>query len=535
MLSQAQAFQWVKGFGGKGYNYGKAITSDGAGNVYVTGVFADTCDFDPGPGTYTLAAGQYKEMFVAKYNSFGALVWVKQYASQGGYTRGNDIACTGGTVYITGIFSGKVDFNSGSGIDTLSPVGSAGPAYEVDGFLLCLDTSGAFISVINIGVPDKFELACGIAVNSSGGACVTDVWGGGQSNSTIIVRSLNGSSPGTICPVTSSDNVSYGGIAIDNTGNRFVSGSFKGKAAFGSNTLTSTSNTYDAFVALFSPSGALIWVKKVGSVFDDYAAQATSDGTNVYITGYYGGTVDFDPGLTSYTLNSVSNDAFLLKLNGNGNFVFANTLNSDPSSASYGYAIEADVQGNIYAAGHFYGSVTMDPASSQTTYTGNPAIYLNKYTSTGSYVWSQIATSSWQIDCYDICEDGFGNLFTTGQYGGQANFDYSSPGSQLFTVNGSIDIFIEKISNPLTIKEFSNRIETIGIFPNPATDILTVRTETPGRLSVIAADGTIVLRQNSCSGGLHSIHLKDVVPGIYVLLYACDESGKTISKRFFKE
>ena len=57
----SQSLQWAAGMGGTGTDYGYSVTTDASGNVYTTGYFEGTMDFDPGVGTANLQAGKIAE------------------------------------------------------------------------------------------------------------------------------------------------------------------------------------------------------------------------------------------------------------------------------------------------------------------------------------------------------------------------------------------------------------------------------------------------------------------------------------------
>ncbi len=105
-------------------------------------------------------------------------------------------------------------------------------------------------------------------------------------------------------------------VASDAAGNVCVTGSFSGTAAFGSGpaafTLTSAGGT-DVFVAKYTAAGALLWARDLGGSGDDAGAGVTVDGAgNVYTTGSFSGTADFDPGAAAVNLTSAgAEDVFV--------------------------------------------------------------------------------------------------------------------------------------------------------------------------------------------------------------------------------
>ena len=74
---------WAKQLEGTSIVYGYAMTTDGAGNVYTTGWFADTGDFDPGPGVYNLTAISARDVFINKLDPSGNFLWAKQLSGTG--------------------------------------------------------------------------------------------------------------------------------------------------------------------------------------------------------------------------------------------------------------------------------------------------------------------------------------------------------------------------------------------------------------------------------------------------------------------
>ena len=143
-------FKWAKQMGGTEVGVGTSVTVDAAGNVFTTGFFKGTIDFDPGPGTYNLTVGGNTDMFVSKLDSSGNFVWAKQIGgnnsldSVAGYAIAFDAS---GNIYTTGFFTGTVDFDPGSGI---FPLSSILPGY-LPSFVLKFDPAGNFVWAKQMG------------------------------------------------------------------------------------------------------------------------------------------------------------------------------------------------------------------------------------------------------------------------------------------------------------------------------------------------------------------------------------------------
>ena len=163
--AQDVEFAWAKSMGGSFDDDGQSITVDAVGNIYTTGSFLDTIDFDPGPGTYNLSSAGWKDIFIQKLDANGNFIWAK---SMGGvsYDVGNSITIDAlGNIYIIGVFEDTVDFDPGTGTYYLTSAGSR------DIFIQKLDSSGNFIWAKSAGGSD-YDGGSSIAVDTTGNVFV---------------------------------------------------------------------------------------------------------------------------------------------------------------------------------------------------------------------------------------------------------------------------------------------------------------------------------------------------------------------------
>src|ERR1700741_4105371 len=101
-IASSQCF-WAKPFGGPNDESGTSMVTDAAGNVYTTGYFRNTVDFDPGAGVANLSSGWYGA-FILKLDGDGNYVWAKAVSSIY-YAVGNAIGFDqAGNIYIAGYF-----------------------------------------------------------------------------------------------------------------------------------------------------------------------------------------------------------------------------------------------------------------------------------------------------------------------------------------------------------------------------------------------------------------------------------------------
>jgi hypothetical protein len=128
---------WVKQFGGSGDDGGYSVTVDGSGNVYTSGGFEDTVDFDPGSGTTNLASAGGADVFAMKMSSSGDLAWAKHFGGTA-YDFSYSVAADGlGNVVTTGMFQDTAHFDSSVGSTDLTSEGGT------DVFVAKLDSSGS--------------------------------------------------------------------------------------------------------------------------------------------------------------------------------------------------------------------------------------------------------------------------------------------------------------------------------------------------------------------------------------------------------
>ena len=157
--------------GSTGIDVGNAVITDPAGNVYLTGSFKGTVDFDPGAGITNLTSAGAEDIFVAKYAPTGVLLWAKRLGGAGIDT-GVGIAVDGsGNVFTTGVFTGTADFDPGSATANLTSAGLS------DVFVSKLTSTGALGWAERLG-GGGIDAGSSIAVDGSGNVFTTGVFTG---------------------------------------------------------------------------------------------------------------------------------------------------------------------------------------------------------------------------------------------------------------------------------------------------------------------------------------------------------------------
>lgn len=390
-------FVWARAMIGTGFNAGSAIAVDSAGNVYTTGTFQNTVDFDPGAGTADLvSAGGGSDIFVSKLDSAGNFVWAKAMAGPE-TARGIGIALdASGDVYTTGSFQGTVDFDPGAGTFDLS----TGIDFAADIFVSKLDSAGNF------------------------------VW----------ARSMGG------------DGTQEGsGIAVDSSGNVHTTGYFEGTADFdpgmGTADLVSVGGNADIFVSKLDSAGNFVWAKALGGPSTSFPAGVVVDASgNVYTAGSFQGTVDLDPGAgMAGFISAGDRDIFVSKLDSAGNFVWGRAMGGTGFDSATALALDA--LGKVYVSGIFEDTADLDPGAVTANFTsaGLTDIFVTKFNSAGNSVWVKAIGGTDAEHPDGIAVDVSGNVYTNGFFGGVVDFD-PGPGTANLTSAGVSDIYVSKLA-----------------------------------------------------------------------------------------
>ena len=384
-------FLWVKGIGGSSFDYANDIKVDANGDLFITGVFKNTVDFDPGSSTHNLTSNGQYDAFVLKMDNNGNHIWSVSYGG-GGYDYGNEIDVDSfGNIWVIGSFRNTVDFNPGSATSDKTSVGGE------DIYVLKLNFLGNFLSVQTMGGTDNDN------------------------------------------PLS---------LAIDAFGFLFVTGTFEGTADFNpGNTTTNlySSGSTDIFLVKLNFSGGLLFAKSFGGTGDDGATDVKIDANgNLLMTGYFSETVDFDPSNNGTTnLSSIGfEDAFTLKLNNLGDLVWAKSFGNN--NFIRGNVVNYDSDGNIYTGGYFRGICDVDPGNNVIPINSNGFmdIVLQKLDPFGNFlsVMTLGASGDDQIIDMKIINNEF---FLCGTFMDQVDFNPSILDNPLIS-NGDEDVFVLK-------------------------------------------------------------------------------------------
>lgn len=429
IVGKSQNFEWAKRAGLWAYDYGLGAGTDASGNVYIAGKYEQNANFS---GTVVPCRGNH-DIYLAKYTSSGTLSWIRTAGSYtgdyahclsvgssfiyiGGEVEGNgqvtfsnssitlqakgsnDIVIAKydlngnllwarndggiyneeargithdaqGNVYATGFFNTKATFSSTS----ITGYG------DRDIFVVKYSPNGSVIWVRKAGSYGKDE-GRGIKCDAAGNVYVCGVFKNSANFSGQTVNS-NGSSDMFLAKYSPNGDLIWvktagaawdegaWGLTIDNAGKIFVVGEFNASVNFGGIQLNTTGNA-DAFIVRFNSGGGVEWAKKAGGNGVDRARAVGTDGSNIFITGQFGGAAYFGS-TTRYAADA--SDIFIAALNNSGSFLWATSAGGQadaPEDLGFesGSAICAGPGGSVYATGAIlnggtFGSTTLNAYS----------------------------------------------------------------------------------------------------------------------------------------------------------------------------
>jgi hypothetical protein len=234
------------------------------------------------------------------------------------------------------------------------------------------------------------------------------------------------------------------GSALDASGNLYVTGWFGSASInFGSTTLINAGNfTGDLFLVKYDPAGNVIWAKQYGGVDGESGNGVAVDNSgNVYVTGWY---TSANLVMGSYTLTnsaSGSTDIFIAKIDPSGNTIWAKSAGG--SSADKGTGIAVDASGNVFTTGNF-ASTTINFGTGALTNAGAATtdFFLVKYDPNGNTLWSKSAGGSNSDGGTSVAIDSLGNVYITGMFSSTSiNF---GTGALTNAASNTQDLFVAK-------------------------------------------------------------------------------------------
>ncbi|HEX6792126.1 MAG TPA: SBBP repeat-containing protein [Candidatus Krumholzibacteria bacterium] len=464
-IDATAATLWSKRFGTSGAgSRGFAVAADAAGNLVMAGSFNGLVNFGGGD---QLAQGT--DVVLACYNASGTHQWSQRFggaAADQAYAVAFDAS---GNVLITGYFQQSAYFGGNN-------LGSAGGS---DLFVARYDADGNHLWSRSFGTLGA-DAGCSVAADAAGNVFVT----GYISGADIVV--IKYTAAGTMAWIKMLGGTGYDeGLAIttDALGQVLVTGSFSGTVNFGGGDLsTSSVDEWDVFLAKYTTNGTHIWSKRFGGIDLEEGTCVRADASgNVYVAGYFAGTVSF--GGSSLTSTGADVDLFLAKYDVSGNHLWSRRM----GGASYEYpgALALDGDANVYLTGYFAGTANIGGTNLPSA--GGADVFCAQYDPNGIPISAQRYGGAGADAGQGIALDASGNRFVTGYFNGSVDF-----GAGTLTASGTPDMFLAKYGQTASGVDDAPAFDpiTVTAAPNPfnPTTMIHYRTSTAGRVLVTIHD-----------------------------------------------
>ncbi|MCW5899434.1 MAG: SBBP repeat-containing protein [Flavobacteriales bacterium] len=530
--AQVLAPSWVATMGSNGTDRGVALTLDGT-HVYLTGLFNGTVDFDPGPRVVDLTSAGGNDIYVTKFTMEGDLVWARRMGGPH-YDAPLSIAVDDqGNVYTTGGFSGTADFDPGPGTFTMT----AATTGQADIYISKFDPDGNFVWAKGIVGGTWWDQGYSMAIDHEGNVVVAGRFyyqGGprdfdpgpgvhlltaGHEDIFVLKLTNDGDFIWAVNFGTAPHESRAHSLVLDDEGNIYTSGYFRGTVDFdpgpGTANLTSV-GTWNVFYHKLDPNGNFVWVRSIPITTTTYHTEPRGYGRKItldhqghlYATGRFSGTIDFDPGPGTASMTAVGDhDIHVLKFTTDGDLVWARSMGG--TGYDEGFGIAADADGVVHVVGIFQGTADLDPGPEvhQVVAAGNDEMFVLSLDDGGAFIRAGIMGGTGADQANALVLDDAGDLYVTGWFASTADLD-PGPGTQNHTSNGGPDVFLMKVI------EFDGT--NIGVMappsglrvhPNPASERIIVQLDP----DMIGRRGVVEVF-NAAGARMHMDRVGDLVP-----------------------
>jgi len=538
----AQQVDWFRHFKGPGVCYPQDLDVDANGNYYITGIFDENFDADPGPGVTTLTTVNGWDIFIIKMDPQLNLVWAK---SIGGISFDTGEALkidADGNILISGKFNETVDFDPGPGVANLvEPANFSGLSVA---YLAKYTSDGEYIYAYSFNGFKESRIRS-LDVDAQSNVYFSGTFGGTMDadpgpGTTTLTSKPNVEDPffckfnkaGNLCwakKIEGGDGYDVFATVVDDQGGFFASGIFYGKTDFDpgpdSAFVTTKSNVPNMFILHLDTAGNYKWVRSFGKGYGNTLLYKP-DG-HILFGGNFEDTVDFEPGPgVTQRISKGNADNFIINLNAQGNLAWVQTFGGTGQEGVR--EINLDNNGNLYASGFFSGTVDFDPGPATANFTSNDVdIFVSKFSATGTFqsaftltgVGNQVPQRCFfGTDNDPIVMGHFTNTMTI----------RPTPGTFSLTSAGKEDFFLAHVIPGTTANLDLTEAQGINLFPNPTNNVLHIKGMdlVPGTYTIFNSLGKQMETPATSNNGLDVAALPS---GLYQILIRHDGRAKTLS------
>jgi|GEM_PF-414912 len=455
---------WGKSLGGGSVDTPGALITNSTNEIYLTGAFSDTADFDPSASVFELhATGTFQDPYLAKYDESGNFLWAFSMPGSGLPGFGWDVELTSNEdVLLAGSFNNNVDFDPSPADGSLTTNGN------LDGFVARYSPEGNYQWGMNVGgfaEEQLYRLAVGSDDSFYISGYFNNVADFDPSASEFILTSSGNRdiflaayhSDGSFnwaFPLGNSSSDMANALEIDSSENLYIGGYFVNAVDFDPSAGTSeeVGDGGDFFIASYDSSGAYRWVSApVSDSFDrTFDIESHPDGY-VVAGGSFRETVDADPGVGETLLEALNGDAtsFVTRYDGqSGSFISGFAPEDRAGSDDEGKDVAVDSEGNVYMCGVFNGGVDFDVSESETYLESgaNESAFVIKTDAQQNTIWAKSFSGTALVSAEALYIDSSDNVLISGYFAGAVDFDPGA-GENVLTSSGSTDCFVVKLSS----------------------------------------------------------------------------------------
>jgi hypothetical protein len=394
---------WVTSFGSTGVDIPHSVVTDNNNNIILTGYFSNTCDFDPGASVAVKTSNGGRDAYIAKYDSSGNFQWVITYGSDSLDDAFNLDVDAQGNIYWTGVIEGTVTvgtttfttqvedvvFGKISPSGTILWVKQVGGSGIDEGSGIILDNNGDIIHTGYFKTTVDFDPNAGVSNLTSSGGFDTYFGKYDTSGNLLWMKKIGGAGADIGAP---------GGITIDNLNNIYIAGNAGANCDYDPNAgvITHTMNgANDWFVAKYDNNGNHLLSFTVGGTGQDQAHRLTTDNQqNIYVTGWFRTSANFNPNGTTMTLTGNctggGHDGYIAKYNSNGICQWAKQFGgvvNGNNQLTLGTSVKLLNEQQVVFSGRFHGNNAFAsiPLSPTTNSNGASDMFICLLDSAGNY------------------------------------------------------------------------------------------------------------------------------------------------------
>lgn len=455
-------FMWARRIGGDNLDRAMSISANELGEVYITGSYKGTVDFNPGEGIKTMQSVGNSDIFILKLDQHGSYMWARSFGDFGHDEANQVYATSKGEVYIAGhiernVILGQDDFQRG-----IIPIASR------DIYIHKLDEFG------------------------------NTLW------NKIVGAELN--------------DQAYA-LTVDAEENVYVTGHYEGAVDFdpGQNVVYLVSEgNYDAFVQKFDDSGNFLWARSIGGKsFDQGSAITVDPFGNIIVTGKIDADYTIYPrDIRFMEKSNYHSDIFVHKLNASGRDLWENSFGGPEGDLSFD--LTTDIDGSIYITGMFQKVVDFDPGQGvyKVRAEGGTDIFVQKLDTAGDLMWVKTMGSVSSEMGMSISTNQFGEICVMGAFTNSLDID-PGPENVMIASEGGYDFFVMKMGIVLGTEEQSITDDVV-IYPNPTENFLTVQNSSnkPFTVRIYDAMGKMVMNKTGVTDIL-TMDIAEYKAGIY--------------------